>query len=124
MTFRFKSIALFTVGLLVLSLIAFYSKSPLVFFRFDGSLVLIIAAIQRDWAVSNWDFTSNPLQGIGGLELFQHNLIDPGMWLVAHLPPSIAPVIAMTFYALQLAIVIAWLGARLGLRPLLSAIAV
>ena len=124
MTFRLKNIVLFTVALLTLSLIAFYSKSPLVFFRFDGSQVLIMAAIQRDWAVSGWDFTSNPLQGIGGLELPQHNLIDPGMWLAANLPPSIAPTVSMTFYALELAVVIAWLGIRLGLGPLASAVAV
>lgn len=95
MTFRPKSIALFTVSLLILSLVAFYSKLPLVFFRFDGSQVLILAAIQRDWSIGGWYFTSNPMQGIGGFEIFQHNLIDPGTWLLAHLPPKIAPVIAM-----------------------------
>ena len=124
MTFRPKSIALFTVSLLILSLVAFYSKLPLVFFRFDGSQVLILAAIQRDWSIGGWYFTSNPMQGIGGFEIFQHNLIDPGTWLLAHLPPKIAPVIAMTFYALELAIAIAWLGNRLGLRPLTNAAAV
>lgn len=121
---RPKSIALFTVSLLILSLIAFYSKSPLVFYRFDGSQLLIIAAIQNDWSIGGWEFTSNPLQGIGGFEIFQHNLIDPGMWLVAHLPPKIAPSIAMAFYALELAAVVAWLGARLGLRPFACAAAV
>jgi len=47
--------------------------------------------------VSDWYFTSNPLQGIGGLELPQHDLIDPGLWRAAHLPASIGPTVAMTF---------------------------
>jgi hypothetical protein len=122
--FRPKSIALFTVSLLILSLVAFYSKLPLVFFRFDGSQVLILAAIQRDWSIGGWDFTSNPLQGIGGFEILQHNLIDPGTWLLAYLPPKIAPVLSMSFYALELAIAIGWLSVRLGLRPVGSAVAV
>jgi hypothetical protein len=124
MTIRPKSIAVFAVSLMILSLVAFYSKSPLVFYRFDGSQLLIMAAMQRDWQIDGWDFTSNPLQGIGGLQLPQHNLIDPGLWLTANLPPWIAPVLAMTVFAMELAIAIAWLGTRLGLPPLASAAAV
>jgi hypothetical protein len=124
MSSRVKTIGLFLLSILILSLIAFHSKSPLVFFRFDGSQLLITAAMQRDWSIGGWLFTSNPLQGIGGAEHFQHNIIDPGSWLVAHLPPSIAPTLAMTFYALELAIAIGWLATRMGLRPLSTATAV
>ena len=114
MSSRVKTIGLFLLSILILSLIAFHSKSPLVFFRFDGSQLLITAAMQRDWSIGGWLFTSNPLQGIGGAEHFQHNIIDPGSWLVAHLPPSIAPTLAMTFYALELGIAIGWLATRMG----------
>src|ERR1700720_689594 len=84
--FGFAALA---ISLLILSPVAFHSKSPLVFYRFDGTYLLITAVMQKAWAVSYWYFTSNPLQGIGGLELPQHNLIDPALWLAVHLPPSI-----------------------------------
>src|SRR5690242_10355265 len=118
MVYRARDVALFAAGLLVLSLVAFHSKAPLVFFRFDGALTLILAQLQAQWALSGWDFTSNPLQGIGGLELPQHNLTDPGLWLTQLLAPSLAPTVAMTFFALELAIAIGWLAKRLGLAPL------
>src|ERR1700689_3006058 len=103
MTMRPKGVAIFVIPLLILSLIAFYSKSPLVFFRFDGSQLLIMAAMQRDWGIGVWNFTSNPIKGIGGMDLPQHNLTDPSLWLAAHLPPSIGPVISMALYAVILA---------------------
>ena len=106
------------ISLLILSPVAFHSKSPLVFYRFDGASLLIMAAMQKTWSPSGWYFTTNPLQGIGGLELPQHNLIDPALWLTAHLPTSIGPTAAMTFYALLLAITIFWLATRLGMAPL------
>jgi hypothetical protein len=93
-TRRFGFAAL-AISLLILSPVAFHSKFPLVFYRFDGTYLLITAVMQKAWAVSDWFFTSNPLQGIGGLELPQHNLIDPALWLVAHLPASIGPTAAM-----------------------------
>ncbi len=124
MNIRARHAALFTAALIAISLVAFYSKSPLVFFRFDGSIALIIPAIQRDWSVGGWDFTSNPLQGLGGFEFFQYNLLEPGGWLSERLRPSIAPVVAMTFYALELAVAIAWPAIRLGLRPLSVAVAI
>jgi hypothetical protein len=124
MVYRARHVALFAAGLLVLSLLAFHSKAPLVFFRFDGALTLIIAQLQAQWALPGWDFTSNPLQGIGGLELPQHNLTDPGLWLTQLLAPSLAPTVAMTFFALELAIAIGWLAKRLGLAPLQAAVAV
>jgi hypothetical protein len=113
--FGFATLA---ISLLILSLIAFHSKSPLVFYRFDGTFLLIAAAMQKVWSVSDWYFTTNPLQGIGGLELPQHNLIDPALWLTAHLPVSIGPTAAMTFYAVLLAATICWLATRLGMAPL------
>jgi hypothetical protein len=113
--FGFAALA---VSLLILSPIAFHSKFPLVFFRFDGTYLLITAVMQKAWAVSSWFFTSNPLQGIGGLELPQHNLIDPALWMVAHLPASIGPTAAMTFYAALLAATICWLATRLRMAPL------
>src|SRR6202045_4089191 len=108
--FGFATLA---ISLLILSPVAFHSKFPLVFYRFDGIYLLIVAVMQKAWSVSDWYFTSNPLQGIGGLELPQHNLIDPGLWLVAHLPASIGPTAAMTFYAGLLAATICWLATRL-----------
>jgi len=108
--FGFATLA---ISLLILSPVAFHSKFPLVFYRFDGTYLLIVAVMQKAWSVSDWYFTSNPLQGIGGLELPQHNLIDPGLWLVAHLPASIGPTAAMTFYAGLLAATICWLATRL-----------
>ena len=116
-THRF-GFATFAISLLIISPIAFHSKSPLVFYRFDGIYLLITTVMQKTWSVSNWYFTSNPIEGIGGLELPQHNLIDPGLWLVAHLPPSIGPTAAMTFYAALLAVSICWLATRLGMAPL------
>jgi hypothetical protein len=113
--FGFAALA---ISLLVLSPIAFHSKSPLVFYRFDGTYLLIAAAMQKIWSVSDWYFTTNPLQGIGGLELPQHFLSDPGLWLTANLPVSIGPTAAMTFYALLLAAIICWLATRLGMAPL------
>jgi len=113
--FAFAALA---ISLLILSPIAFHSKSPLVFYRFDGIYLLIAAAIQKTWSLSDWYFTTNPLQGIGGLELPQHNLIDPALWLTAHLPASIGPTAAMTFYAGLLAATIFWLGSRLRMAPL------
>jgi hypothetical protein len=74
--FGFAALA---ISLLILSPVAFHSKVPLVFYRFDGTYLLITAMMQKAWAVSDWYFTSNPLQGIGGLELPQHNLIDPAL---------------------------------------------
>jgi hypothetical protein len=113
--FGFAALA---ISLLILSPIAFHSKSPLVFYRFDGIYLLIAAVMQKTWSVSDWYFTSNPLQGIGGLELPQHNLMDPALWLTAHLPASIGPTVAMTFYAVLLAAIICWLATRLGMAPL------
>jgi hypothetical protein len=113
--FGFAALA---ISLLILSPIAFHSKSPLVFYRFDGTYLLVAAVMQKAWSVSDWYFTSNPLQGIGGLDLPQHILIEPGLWLTAHLPTSIGPTAAMTFYALLLAVSIFWLATRLGMAPL------
>ena len=118
--FAFAALA---ISLLILSPIAFYSKSPLVFYRFDGIYLLIAAAMQKVWSASNWYFTTNPLQGIGGLELPQHNLLDPALWLTAHLPASTGPTTAMTLYALLLAISIFWLASRLGMAPLPTVVA-
>jgi hypothetical protein len=110
--------AVLAISLLILSPIAFHSKIPLVFYRFDGTYLLIAAVMQKAWSVSDWFFTSNPLQGIGGMELPQHNLIDPALWLVAHLPASTGPTVAMTFYAALLAATIGWLATRLRMAPL------
>jgi hypothetical protein len=115
--FGFAALA---ISLLTLSPVAFQTKFPLVFYRFDGTYLLITATMQKMWSISDWYFTSNPLQGIGGLELPQHNLIDPALWLVAHLPASIGPTAAMTFYAALLAVSICWLATRLGMAPLPS----
>jgi hypothetical protein len=113
--FGFAALA---ISLLILSPIAFHSKIPLVFYRFDGTYLLIASLMQKVWSVSDWFFTSNPLQGIGGLELPTHNLMDPALWLTAHLPVSIGPTAAMTFYAVLLAATIFWLATRLGMAPL------
>ena len=100
MTGRRLTFAIFAASLLVLSPLAFQSKWPLVFYRFDGTFLLILAAMQKVWALGGWNFTSNPLQGIGGLELPQHTiLLDPGLWLAVSLPPWLGPTAAMTFYA-------------------------
>ena len=95
----------------------------MVFYRFDGTYLLITAMMQKTWSVSQWYFGSNPLQGIGGLELPQQNLIEPGLWLAAHLPAFIGPTVAMTFYSALLACSICWLSLRLGLASLPSIIA-
>src|SRR5216683_2055513 len=121
MNARCLTFTVFAVSLLALSPLAFHSKWPLVFFRFDGIYLLIFATMQKAWSIGGWDFTSNPLQGIGGLDLPWHALLDPGLWLVAHPPPSIGPTIALTLYAAELAIAICWLGMRLGLGPMSAA---
>ena len=121
MTARRLTFAIFAVSLLLLSPLAFQSKWPLVFYRFDGVYLLILAVMQKVWGLGSWDFTSNPLQGIGGLQLPQHTvLLDPGLWLAATLPPAVGPTAAMTFYAGMLAITICWLGTRMGLDALTS----
>lgn len=116
MNARRLTFAIFAASLLVLSALAFQSKWPLVFYRFDGIYLLILSAMQQVWSLGGWNFTTNPLQGIGGLELPQHTiLLDPGLWLAVSLPPSIGPTAAMVFYAALLAITVCWLGARMGL---------
>ena len=110
--FGFAALA---ISLLILSPVAFHSKVPLVFYRYDGIYLLITAMMQKTWSVSGWYFTSNPLQGIGGLEFPQHSLIE---WLATHLPPSIGPTAAMTLYAALLAATICWLATRLRMAPL------
>jgi len=113
-----QTFVVFAISLLTLSSIAFQSKSPLVFYRFDGTYQLIVAGMQKKWSIGAWSFTSNPLQGIGGLELPQHNLLEPGSWLAAYLPASIGPTVGMVFYATLLAVAICWLALRLGMAPL------
>ena len=121
MSGRRLTFAIFAASLLVLSPLAFQSKWPLVFYRFDGIFLLIFATMQKTWSLGGWSFTSNPLQGIGGLELPQHTiLLDPGLWLAVSLPPSIGPTVAMTFYAALLAVTTCWLGTRMGLDALTS----
>ena len=121
MSGRRLTFAIFAASLLVLSPLAFQSKWPLVFYRFDGIFLLIFATMQKTWSLGGWSFTSNPLQGIGGLELPQHTiLLDPGLWLAVSLPPSIGPTAAMTFYAALLAVTTCWLGTRMGLDALTS----
>src|SRR5262245_31656823 len=110
--------AVLVVSLLALSPLAFYFKTPLVFYRFDGTYLLIMAAMQKTWGIGGWDFTTNPLQGIGGLGLPQQTLLDPALWLTAQLSPVAGPVAAMTLYAVAFAVVTYWAGVRLGLRPL------
>src|SRR5262249_18321478 len=112
------SFTAFAVSLLTLSPVAFYFKSPLVFYRFDGTYLLILARMQETWASSRLAFVSNPLQGIGGLALPQDNLLDPALWLTTLLSPVLGPVAAMTFYAAALAAAICWLAMRLGLGAL------
>jgi len=118
MNARRLTFAIFAVSLLALSVIAFLSKSPLLFYRFDGTYVLYTATMQKVWSISGWNIGSNPLQGIGGMDVPWRALLDPVLWLVAHLPPSIAQIVAMTLYAAELAIAIVWLAVRLGLAPL------
>jgi len=118
MNARRLTFAIFAVSLLALSLIAFNSKSPLLFYRFDGTYLLYVATMQKIWSVGGWTIGSNPLQGIGGMDVPWRALLDPGLWLFAQLPPSIAQIVVMTFYAAELAIAIVWLATRLGLEPL------
>src|SRR5713226_2736512 len=115
---RWFAFAALALSFLILSPIAFHSKFPLVFYRFDGIYLLIAAVMQKMWSVSDWYFTSNPLQGIGGLELPQHVLTDPALWLAAHLPESIGLTVVMTFYAALLAATICWLAIRVRMAPL------
>ncbi len=110
--------AVFAASICLLSLIAFQTKWPLVFFRFDGAFLLILGAMQKTWSIGGWDFTTNPLQGLGGLELPQHNLAHPMMWLAVSLPPSIGPTVAMALYAVLLGGVTCWLGRRMGMHDL------
>src|SRR5262249_11474371 len=111
-------LVIFAVSLLALSPLAFHSKLPLLFYRFDGTYLLYIATMQEVWSIRGWNIGSNPLQGIGGMEVPWRAVFDPSRWLVAHLPPSVAQIVAMTFYAAELAVAIVWLAIRLGLEPL------
>jgi hypothetical protein len=121
MNARRLTFAIFAASLLVLSPLAFQSKWPLVFYRFDGIFLLIFATMQKIWSLGGWNFTTNPLQGIGALELPQHTtLLDPGLWLAVSLPPRIGPTAAMTYYAALLATITCWLGVRMGLDALVS----
>jgi hypothetical protein len=111
-------LVVFAVSLLALSPLAFHSKLPLLFYRFDGTYLLYVATMQKVWSIGGWNIGSNPLQGIGGMDVPWRASLDPGLWLVAQLPASIAQIVAMTFYAAELAIAIVWLAIRLGLAPL------
>jgi hypothetical protein len=108
----------FFISLLTLSAIAFQSKAPLVFYRFDGTYLLILAAMEKAWALGGLNFGNNPLHGIGGFGLFWHTSWEPGLWLTARLPAWIGPTVAMTFYALLLAVTIYASSLRLGLSSL------
>src|SRR5262245_43319141 len=119
----YRPFIIFAISLLTLSPLAFYFKSPLVFYRFDGTYLLIIARMQQTWASSWVDFVTNPLQGIGGLALPQHVLLDPALWLTAHLSPTAGPIAAMTLYAVALAAAICWLAIRLGLAAPIAILA-
>ena len=120
MTARRLTFAIFAVSSLALTPLAFYSKLPLVFYRHDGTFLMTVAAMQRTWAITSWNITSNPLQGIGGLALPELALLDPSLWLTTELSASTGPVVAMTLYAAVLAFAICWLGMRLGLGELSS----
>ncbi len=111
-------LVVFAVSLLALSPLAFHSKLPLLFYRFDGTYLLYVATMQKVWSIGGWNIGSNPLQGIGGMDVPWRASLDPGLWLVAQLSASIAQIVAMTFYAAELAIAIVWLAIRLGLAPL------
>jgi hypothetical protein len=109
---------IFAISLLPLCIISFHSKWPFVFYRFDGTYLLIVAEMQHRWH-PNWiDYSNNPLQGLGGFGLFWHVLWDPALWLVPRLPPSVAPTVAMTLYAGCLAAATCWLAVSLGLRAI------
>src|SRR5262249_32603224 len=90
------SLVTFAVSLLALSPLAFHSKSPLLFYRFDGTYLLVTATIQKIWSTGGWNIGSNPLQGIGGMDVPWRALLDPGLWLFAHLPASTGQIVAMT----------------------------
>jgi hypothetical protein len=113
-----SSLFIFAVSLLALSPLAFHSKLPLLFYRFDGTHVLVTAITQKIWSSAPWTIGNNPLQGLGGMDMPWHALLDPGLWLFAHLPASTGQIAAMTLYAGELAVAIVWLGTRLGLGPL------
>src|SRR5262249_46229081 len=89
-------LVVFAVSLLTLSLLAFHSKLPLLFYRFDGTYLLYVATMQKVWSIGGWNIGSNPLQGIGGMDLPWRALLDPGLWLVGQLPSSIAQIVTMT----------------------------
>jgi hypothetical protein len=116
------SLVTFAVSLLALSALAFHSKSPVLFYRFDGTYLLVFATTQKIWSTGVWNIGNNPLQGIGGMDVPWRALLDPGLWLFAHLPTSTGRIVAMTLYAAELAVAIVWLGTRLGLG-LLPAVA-
>src|SRR5262249_46830912 len=120
MTARRLTFAIFAVSSLALTPLAFYSKLPLVFYRHDGTFLMTVAAMQKTWAITSWNITSNPLQGIGGLALPELALLDPSLWLTTELSASTGPVVAMTLYAAALAFAICWLGMRLGVGELSS----
>jgi hypothetical protein len=90
MNARQWSLVVFAVSLLALSPLAFHSKLPLLFYRFDGTYLLYVATMQKVWSIGGWNIGSNPLQGIGGLDVPWRALLDPGLWLVAQLPASVA----------------------------------
>ncbi|PWT74100.1 MAG: hypothetical protein C5B46_04580 [Proteobacteria bacterium] len=120
MNTRRWSLVAFAVSLLALSLLAFHSKSSLLFFRFDGTYLLVTAITQSIWTTDAWSIGINPLQGIGGMDVPWRALLDPGLWLAAHVPAPTGQIVAMTLYAAELAVAIVWLGTRLGLGLLAS----
>src|SRR3984893_13846595 len=113
-THRF-GFATFAISLLIVSPIAFHSKSPLVFYRFDGIYLLITTVMQKTWSVSNWYFTSNHIDGIGGFELAQQNDMHPGTWCILHWHPTIGPTALSPFYAALLAVSMGGGSSRLGM---------
>lgn len=113
----------FGISLTILSFFAFHGKSPLVFYRFDGTYTLISAVMQKNWSGGDFNFSSNPLQGLGGMAVPWHTSLDPALWLAVNLPLPWGPSIAMTLYALFLALGIFWLAIRLGLATSYSMVA-
>jgi hypothetical protein len=106
------------VSFILLCLIVFSRQTPVVMFRYDGTLLLSAAKNQARWMGDGLAYTMNFLEGNGGLWWAQIDTkFDPAFILASIVADDTwTPVVAFTVYAGEFFLTTILLGISLGLR--------
>jgi hypothetical protein len=106
------------VSFILLCLIVFSRQTPVVMFRYDGTLLLSTAKNQARWMGDGLSYTMNFLEGNGGLWWAQIDTkFDPAFILASIIADDKwMPVVAFTVYASEFFLTTILLGISLGLR--------